>query len=109
MDFPKHICIDVRSRHMVVALLGLFVVAFAAACGLAVYRTGQRQPVFRALVIFGMLLLTPIIVFTLLSTTLTSALPVIALVPVLVLLGLGLYTIAEGSFPSTIQNRLEAQ
>ncbi|SDF95883.1 hypothetical protein [Halorientalis regularis] len=94
---------------MVVALLGLLVVAFAAACGIAVYRTGRRPPVFRALVTFGILLLTPVIVFALLSTTLTSALPVFTLIPVLVFLGLGLYTIAEGSFPSPIQNRLEAQ
>ncbi|SEP15037.1 hypothetical protein SAMN05216388_10384 [Halorientalis persicus] len=56
-----------------------------------------------------MLLLAPVLVFVLLSTTLTSALPVFTVIPVLALLEFGLYTIAEGSFPSPIQNRLEAQ
>jgi hypothetical protein len=94
---------------MVAALLGLFVVAFSAACGIAVYRTGQRQPVFRALITFGILLLTPVIVFTLISTTLTGSLPAIAIVPPVVLLGLGLYTVAEGTLPSPIKKYKQTQ
>jgi hypothetical protein len=94
---------------MVTALLGLFVVAFAAACGIAVYRTGQRQPVFRALITFGILLLTPVIVFALISMTLGGSLPVIAIVPPVVLLAIGLYTVAEGKLPSPIQNRTQTQ
>lgn len=90
---------------MVAALLGLIVVAFAAACGIAVYRTGQTQPVLRGLVTFGILLLTPVVVFMLISTTLTSSLPAIAAVPPVGLLGLGLYTIAEGSPPSPVRFR----
>ena len=90
---------------MAAALLGLFVVVFAAACGIAVYLTGQRQPVFRALITFGILLLTPVIVFVLISVTLTGSLPVIAILPPVVLLGLGLYTVAEGTLPSPLQNR----
>lgn len=94
---------------MVVALLSLFIVAFSAACGIAVYRTGQRQPVFRALITFGILLLTPVIVFGLISTTLTGYLPVIAIVPPVVLLGLGLYTVAEGTLPSPIKKYKQTQ
>lgn len=94
---------------MVAALLGLFVLAFAAACGIAVYRTGQPQPVFRALVTFGILILTPVIAFTLISTTLTSSLPAIVIVPPVILLGLGLYIVAEGTLPSLAQYRKRAQ
>ncbi|WP_136718346.1 hypothetical protein [Halorientalis salina] len=94
---------------MVVALLGLFVVAFAAVCGIAVYRTGQTQPVFRALVTFGVLLLTPVIVFTLISMTVTGSIPAIAAVLPVVLLGLGLYTVAEGTLPPLGQYRKRTQ
>ena len=89
---------------MVTALLGLFVVAFAAACGIAVYRTGETRPIFRALVTFGVLLLTPVISFVLISMTLTGSLPAIAAVPPVVLLGLGLYVVAEGTLPSPVQS-----
>ena len=94
---------------MVAALLGLLVVVFAAACGFGVYRTGQRQSVFRALITFGILLLTPVIVFALISMTLGGSLPVITVAPPVLLLGLGLYTVAEGRLPSLIQDPKQTQ
>lgn len=84
---------------MVLLLLGLPVLMFAAACGIAVYRTGKPQPVFRALATFGLLLVTPIVVFSLLATVLTSDLSIyLATLPV-ALLGVGVYIIAEGTLP----------
>lgn len=94
---------------MVAALLGLFVVAFAAACGIAVYRTGQTQPILRALVTFGILLLTPVTVFALISMTLTGPLPALAIVPPVVLLGIGLYTVAEGRLPPVVAYRKQTR
>lgn len=91
---------------MVIALLGLFVVAFAAACGVAVYRTGRARPVVRALLTFGSLLVTPVVVFVLVSTTLTTSLPAIAVVPPVVLLGLGVYAVAEGALPAPIRRHV---
>lgn len=78
---------------------------FAGACGLAVYRTGETRPVFRALVTFGCLLVTPVVVFVLLSTVLTSNLPIIIAILPIVLLGTGLYIIAEGTSPRSLLRR----
>lgn len=88
---------------MVAALLGAVVLALATGCGLAVYRTGHTRPVLRALLTFGVLLVTPAVAFGLFAATLTGGLPVaVAALPVAVL-GLGVYVVAEGSVPSVLR------
>lgn len=85
---------------MVLAILGAIALVFAAACGIAVYHTARTRPVFRALVTFGLLLGSPIVVFGLLALSLTSGLPMIGVALPTVLLGVGVYIVAEGTVPS---------
>lgn len=84
---------------MIPLLLGLAVLAVATSCGVAVYRTGHTRPVFRAVLTAGLVLASPIVCFWLFAVVLTSTLPVPAVAPPVVLLGLGLYVVAEGAVP----------
>lgn len=84
---------------MIPVLLGLAVLAVATSCGVAVYRTGHTRPVFRAVLTAALVIVSPIVCFWLFTVVLTSTLPVPVVAPPVVLLGLGLYVVAEGTVP----------
>ncbi|UWG47559.1 hypothetical protein HSRCO_1275 [Halanaeroarchaeum sp. HSR-CO] len=88
---------------MLLALLGIVAVVLAAAAGVAVYRTEEPRSVLRATLVFGVLLVTPMLAFFLLAVVLTSSTPGVVFVLPLFLLGVGLYILAGGELPGFVQ------
>ena len=84
---------------MLTALLWSVPLALAVVCGAAVYRSGDTQPLFRAVLTAAILVATPVVVFWLVAAGVTGALPMVVVAVPVVLLGAGLYIIAEGTVP----------
>lgn len=80
-------------------LITLVVLTVAAPCGFLVYQNSNTRSLLRGLLTLGILFLTPFLVFSLFAAVLTSDLPGLVAVLPIVLLGVGLYIIAEGALP----------
>ena len=88
---------------MLVPLLGIVVLGLAAATSVAVYRSEKPQSLLRAALVFSVLLVTPLLAFFLVAVVLTSSTPGVLIVLPLILLGVGLYILAEGEVPGFVQ------